>query len=1185
MIKWTEEQIRAISNKDKNLLVSAAAGSGKTAVLVERIIDTLEKRDVNIDEFLVVTFTNAAAKDMKKKIQKSLLERIRNKDSDKYKFGKQINKLNKSYISTIHAFCTNVIRKYYYLIDVDPNFMISSTEENEILFTEALEDVLEKCYEDNSFEFQNLVDNYSEDRGDSRLEDFIKETYYSIQSFSYPIKWLEESLDMLKETNKNSIWFEVIKEDIWNLIKYSKKIINEMDILIDYNGPGNAYQKNLRSDREIVDDLEKLFQEDLEEFANYLKSIKFSTLSRVSNKKKDETCYSYVSKRDVLKDLISEINKIVPKDGFDKLIEVTKETYIPMKGLVEVVKKVDKKFKSLKNDKGLLDFNDLEHYALELLDIEEVSKYYKNKFRYIYIDEYQDSNRVQETIIGRIKNDYNLFMVGDVKQSIYRFRQADPTIFMSKLETYQKNMSQKNMIVNLNKNFRSRTEILSCINFLFKNIMSKNLGEVEYDNSNYLYKGMDFEKSEDGNDVEINIFDKNFEEIDNIDDELLNLQDMEIEARIAANKIKNLLGKKTFSRDKGWQEIDYKDIVILLRATKGAQEIYDEVFNEENIPLYADSNEGYFETVEIKIIINLLKLIDNFKQDIPLISVMRSLIGGFSIEELIEIRVNDKNSNFHESVLKYGEKKEDKISNKILKFVEKIKKWREESRYKLLNKLIWDILIETKYYYFTGMLPKGEMRQGNLKLLVDKAYNFEKTKMSGLVKFLQYVDKVKSSSKDMGSARILGENDNVVRLMSIHKSKGLEFPIVIISGLNKKFNLMNSSKSIIIHNTCRLAPKYFDINKKIKKETLPRLASKSLLKKEDLSEEMRVLYVGMTRAVDKLILIGTVKNLEKKKEKWENGIDYYNLYTSYSYLDWIGRALYNHKDGKSLQNNKERSSSDIEFNSRWNLNILAYYDISKEREKLWNREKLYNDILGLKDKKDLDIELIKDYLEWTYPHSKEKEVPPKVSVTELSKLRTKEYSASKYNIPFISELPTFRQKDTNFTGREIGTLTHFVMQVINLKKDMDENYIKDEISRMVLNKQLTKEEGKVVDYKKIGLFYNSNIGKRMISSNRVYREEPFIVKKKPHEVDIQYSGNEESILLQGVIDCYFYEGDEIVLVDYKTDSLYNKTTKDVLNSYKEQILEYRQALETLTGKKVKESYIYLLSVNNFITVL
>ena len=1184
MIKWTEEQSRAINNKDKNLLVSAAAGSGKTAVLVERIIDTLDKKDVNIDEFLIVTFTNAAAKDMKKKIRKSLIERIRNKDSDRYKLGKQINKLNKSYISTIHAFCTNVIRKYYYLIDVDPNFMISSTEENEILFMEALEDVLEKSYEDNSFEFQNLVDNYSEDRGDSRLEGFIKETYYNIQSFSYPIKWLEESLDLLKETNMDSIWFEIIKEDIWNLIKYSKKIINEMDDLIDYNGPSNAYDKNLSADKLIVDDLENLFKEDLEKFAKNLKSINFSTMARVSNKKKDENCYNYASKRDMLKEIISEIRKIVPKDGFDKLIEITKETYIPMKALVEVVKKVDKKFKSLKNDKGLLDFNDLEHYALELLDIEEVSKYYKKKFRYIYIDEYQDSNRVQETIIGRIKNDYNLFMVGDVKQSIYRFRQADPTIFMSKFDYYQKNLNKKNMIVNLNKNFRSRTEILSCINFLFRNIMSKNLGEVQYDDSNYLYKGMDFEKNE-YNDVEINIFNKNLEDKDDIDDELLYLQDMEIEARIAANKIKNLLGKKTFTRDDGWQEINYKDIVILLRATKGAQEIYDEVFNEENIPLYADSNEGYFESVEIKIIINLLKLIDNFKQDIPLISVMRSIIGDFSIEELIEIRVNDKKSKYHESVLKYAENKDDKISNKIIKFIEKIEKWREESRYKSLNKLIWDILIETKYYYFTGMLAKGEIRQGNLKLLVDKAYNFEKTKMSGLVKFLQYLDKVKSSSKDMGSARILGENDNVVRLMSIHKSKGLEFPIVIISGLNKKFNLMNSSKSIIIHNICRLAPKYFNIDKKIKKETLPRLASKSLLKKEDLSEEMRVLYVGMTRAIDKLILIGIVKNMEKKKEKWQNGIDYYSLYTSYSYLDWIGRVLINHKDGKSLQFNQEGSIEDIEFNSRWKVNILDYYDISKEGEKVWNREKLYKDILDLKNKKDLDVKLVRNYLEWTYPYHREKEVPPKVSVTELNKLRTKEYTDSRYNIPIISELPTFRQKDTNFTGREIGTLTHFVMQVIKLKKNMDENHIKDEISRMVLNKQLTREEGKVVDYKKIGWFYNSNIGKRMISSNRVYREEPFIVKKKPHEVDIQYSGNDESILVQGVIDCYFYEGDEIVLIDYKTDSLYNKTRKDVLNIYKEQILEYRLALETLTEKKVKESYIYLLSANNFIKVL
>lgn len=1184
MIKWTEEQKKAIRNKDKNLLVSAAAGSGKTAVLVERIIDTLIKKNVNIDEFLIVTFTNAAAKDMKKKVQKSLIERINKEDTNRYKLRKQINKLNKSNISTIHAFCTNIIRKYYYLIDIDPNFTISSIEENEILFNDALENVLEKSYKENSDEFQSLVDNYSEDRGDSRLESIIKQTYFGIQSFSYPIKWLEESVELLTDDSRDSIWFKIIKKDILKLLSDSKKMILEMEILLDYEGPGQVYQETLAKDTELIVTMFELYKKDIDEFSNYFNSISYSSLPRISNKKKDEVCETYKAKRDLLKKLISEIEKLVPKDGFSTLIKVTKDTYIPMHGLLDVVKKVDEKFKALKSEKGLLDFNDLEHYALELLDYDEVSRYYRDKFKYIYIDEYQDSNQVQETIIERIKKDNNLFMVGDVKQSIYRFRQADPTIFMSKLEDFSKGNPDKDMIVNLNKNFRSRSEILNCINYLFKNIMSKDLGEIDYDNLSYLYNGINFEINEFSDDVELNVFNKKSEEIEEIDEELLDLQDIEIEAKLTAEKIKGLVGKKTFSREEGWRDIKYKDIVILLRATKGAQEIYDEVFSEENIPLYADSNEGYFDSVEIKIVINLLKLIDNFKQDIPLISVMRSIIGDFTLEEMIEIRLNSKKTPYYRSLIIYAKDKDDEISIKIKKFIEKIKNWRLQSKYKSLNKLIWDILIETNYYYFIGLLPKGEMRQGNLKLLVDKAYNFEKTKMSGLVKFLQYIDKVKSSSRDMGSARILGENDDVVRLMSIHKSKGLEFPIVIIPGLNKKFNLMNSSSSIIIHNTCRLAPKYFNVDEKISKETLPRLASKSVIKKEDLSEEMRVLYVGMTRAIDKLILIGTVKDIDKKKEKWKNGVDFFNLYTSNSYIDWIGKALYNHKDGVDLRVGEELRPEDEEFKSKWKINLLDYEDINKKEKTVSNRNNIYHDILKLENQSDIKLNYVENLLSWKYPFENAIEVPPKVSVTELNKLRTQKYEDSRYNIPNISEIPTFKDKSVKFSGKEIGTITHFVMQMLRLKKDIDEKYIKEEVNRMIINKQLTEEEGNVVDYKKINRFYNSKIGKRMLSSNEVYREEPFIVKKKPFEISSEYIDNDESILVQGIIDCYFHEKDELVLIDYKTDSLYNKTSKDILNSYKEQIIEYRQALETLTEKKVKESYIYLLSADKFIKV-
>ncbi len=1184
VIKWTEDQNKAIKNKDINLLVSAAAGSGKTAVLVERIIDTLLKEKIDIDEFLIVTFTNAAARDMKKKIQKNLSDRIKDKNPENYKIRKQINKLNSSFISTIHAFCTNIIKKYYYLIEIDPNFMISETEENEIIFNEAMEEILEESYAENSPEFQSLVDNYSENRGDIKLENLIKETYSSIQSYAYPISWLENSVEKLKDNSKDNIWFRIIKKEITDLLLDAESLLKNMENLIDYDGPGEKYKDTLDGDFVIVNNLKERIDVDIDQFVSYYNSINYVGLARIPKAKQDLVCEDFKGKREIFKSIIKEIGKNLPNDNFDNLIKTTRETYRPMKGLFKVIKKLDKKFKELKNEKGLLDFNDLEHYALELLDYEEVSNYYRNKFKYIYIDEYQDSNEVQETIINRIKRNNNLFMVGDVKQSIYRFRQADPGIFMSKFEEYTNQNNKKNMLINLNKNFRSRKEILNSINYLFNKIMSKKLGEVEYLRENYLYNGINFETNEISEDVELNIFNKTKDEDNNdIDEEILLLENSEIEAKMAATKIKELVGSKTYDREKGWRELEYRDIVILLRATRGTQGVYEEVFSNENIPLYADSNEGYFDSIEIKIIINLLKLIDNFKQDIPLLSVMRSIIGGFTVEDLVKIRLEFKNMPYYESVLKYSKAKDDNVSKKINKFIDNVKLWREQNKFLDLNKLIWNILIETDYYYFVGMLPKGEIRQANLRLLVDKANNFERTKMSGLIKFLKYIDNIKSSSKDMGTARVLGENDNVVRLMSIHKSKGLEFPVVVISGLDKKFNLMNSSKDVIVHNTCKLAPKNYNIKNKTTKETLPRLASKTILKKEDLSEEMRVLYVGMTRAIDKLIMIGTVNNLVNKKEKWKQGTDYFNLYTSNSYLDWIGRSLYNHKDCELLRTNNDEVKEDDEFFSSWNINILSYDNLRKEEKKLSSREILFNNIIDMKNKDEVDFKDIDELLSWNYHHEKE-EIPTKVSVTELNKLKTENYSDMKLKIPTISELPTFKQKEGSFTGQEIGTITHFVLQMIKLKKDMDKNYIEEEIERMIIKKQLTEEEAKALNLEKIYRFYNSIIGKRMLKSARVHREEPFIIKKKYSEIKSNYANENKEILVQGIIDCFFYENDEIILIDYKTDSLYSKTVEDLVKEYRYQLIEYKRAIELITKSNVTESYIYLMTADKFIKV-
>lgn len=1229
---WTKEQKRIIELKNSNILVSAAAGSGKTAVMVERII-TLIKSGEDIDRLLVVTFTKAAAAGMKQKIQKSLVSSIQRKEGNVKHLRKQLSLLNRSMITTIDSFCMDVVKKNFHLVDIDPNFRIGDKSELNILLQEAIDEVLEEEYSNinENGNFKKLVEGFTGNRGDEELCEIIQNTYNFILSFPNPFEWLKENSDFLNITGdelKNSKWFDEIKSHILLSLDGAKGYIDTaVEICKEPHGP-ELYLDTLKKDTELVNNLIKLFNSDMEEFMKSLKNFKAPravAFKEEENPDVDtEKQIEANNMRTQYKNIVSSIKELLPYDlDYGKYAEEIREMHGSIDALRNLIINTHKKYMEKKKEKSIADFNDLEHYALNILRTKneeevipsEVAAYYKKKYKYIFIDEYQDSNSLQEAIIGQIKRENNLFMVGDVKQSIYRFRLADPSIFNFKYNSYTADSEDLksdviDRAINLNKNFRSRDEILQATNFVFKNIMTKELGEIEYDEKAALNTGSEFSVDTP---VELYIIDKNasMDEEDQVDEyqgeestvqkEIESMETAELEALFAAQQIKKLMNEeiciagKAKATEKKTKRIEYKDIIILLRSVSNWAGIFEERFIKEDIPFYYDGGKGYYESIEVKIIVNLLKLIDNISQDIPLLSVMRCPVGNFSTEELLEIRLKyPKEKYFITAINKYilfgteGSKAISPLAVKLKSFTEKISDWTCRSRYTRLNDLIWDILIETNYYNFVGALPNGNMRQANLRMLADLAYEFEKTSMRGLFKFLSYIEKIQKGSDDRGQAKILGENDNVVRLMSIHKSKGLEFPVVILCGLNKQFNLQDTRNQILLHKDYGIAPKYVNVYKRTEKETLARTAIKDKIKKENISEEMRVLYVAMTRAIDRLIMAGTVNKLEQKARNWRKGHSIYFVYKGISYMDWICSCLFEKVNFDKI--NEVLTSGEYK---NWNLKLITRWDLSvNANDEINIRDKKIAMLNEFKNKENSPYnEEIGRRLSFKYPYINSVNIPTKLSVTELKNIKDKESARLRYKIPALVTMLQYNEVSDKFildkkiTGSEIGTLLHFVMEHLNLKGSLNRTGIINTIKQMEDKKLLTESETSVAisTYAdKIEEFFTCGIGKRIINSPYVYREIPFVFRKKANDI-LSNLNEDDLILVQGIIDCCFIEGNEAVIVDYKTDKI--DETKEITQQidilkkeYHDQVALYKEAVEKITGRNVKECYLYLFSI-------
>ena len=1253
--KWTDEQLLAIETRGKNLLVAAAAGSGKTAVLVERIIKIItdDNNPVDIDKLLVVTFTNAAASEMRERIGDAISKKLEEMPDSKM-LQRQLALLNKSNITTIHSFCLDIIKNNFHLIDLDPGFRIGDETECTLIKQDVLIELFEDKYDKEDEGFLNLIEAYCTNRDDERLKEIVLKLYNFSMSGPWPSVWLREkaqefNINSLDELEKAS-WYKVLKESLYLDLNNGKNGLDEAIKICEEDSDLAPYLLNLKPELNGIENAINSLNLNLEQIYKAIKDIEFAY--RIKTVKKglgDELDKKKVkSLRDDVKKKINQIKGGVFSVSLDETLNGIKNMYPIIKSLTELVIEFSDRYVKKKMERVILDFNDLEHLCLKILTCNDengevyassVAQKFREKFEEVLVDEYQDSNNVQETIISMVSrkdlDNPNVFMVGDVKQSIYRFRQAKPELFLEKYNSYSEEDNKKNRKIMLYKNFRSREEVIKGVNFIFKSLMSKTVGELDYTDKEALNLGasydeinkdnvyfqdnefIDLDKIEVSGALELHILDKSsdFEdgknEINDEDDkENDNEEDLSavaIEARIIAKRIKELInpsdGKCFMVFDKNlnrYRKITYKDIVILLRSTKNWADTIVEELSFGGIPVYADINTGYFQTIEIRTIMSLLHIIDNPMQDIYTIASMRSPIFAFTSEELADIRILNRDNYFYLNVKDIAEDVYDERINKSLKdkcvyFIEKIGSWREKSLYMPIDEFLWYLYSDTSYYGYVGAMVNGIQRQANLRILFQRAKQYEQTSFKGLFNFINFINKLRKSSGDLGTAKILGENEDVVRIMSIHKSKGLEFPVVFLSGCGKQFNLRDINDSLLFHEELGIGADCIDIKKRIRYTTLQKYAIKKKFELETLSEEMRILYVALTRAKEKLIITGSSYNLQKDIDAcYKAGVKGFNkvipseLLKQKSYLKWIMTALIKHKDGDILRQGKNEFVEISDDLSSWKINFHKKSDFGTENVED-SIEKKNISILSLNYSNFEVDEEIRKRLEFRYKYRDVCSVPSNISVSDIKKAEEEIFEPQAENL-FSEEKnrkkPRFIMEEKGLSKAEKGTAMHFVMQKLDLNKVNLLNEIKEQIKNMFEKGLITKDEEESINIFKIQKFFKSNLGQRLLKAykenKQVFRELPFITEIPVKRIEkdlIDKIFNNEKLRLQGIIDCFFEEDDGIVLLDYKTDYVENGKEKEILDKYRVQIDLYTETLERVIGKKVKERYLYLFGID------
>ena len=1186
-MKWTEEQQKVIDTRDRNILVSAAAGSGKTAVLVARILAlvTDPAHPVDIDRLLIVTFTNAAAGEMRQRIRDALEARAEEAPENAH-LQRQLVLIHNAQITTIHSFCLQVLRSHFHMIGLDPGFRIADEGEMLLLRQDVLKETLEEAYElgagevhtAETEEFRQLLEQLTPGKDDQAVQNALLQVYQFSLGQPWPDEWLAGCRMAYcrpdkEETPTEPDWVRfVVKDTKRVLADVREEILYAIALCQAEHGP-YMYEKAMQDDLAMVEALQAA-----DSYRELAKAFAVSgTYTRLSTKKDESVSKEQKEQVQELRAGIKDALASVRVQYFYDRPEALEETFyasgVVVRALTRLVERFMEKLTEKKREKNVLDFSDLEHLALEILVVHDetgiqaspAALEYAEQFEEIMIDEYQDSNLVQELILnsvaGRGRGEANRFMVGDVKQSIYRFRLACPELFLEKYQTYRE--LENACRIDLHKNFRSRSEVLDGVNEIFRQIMTENLGGIVYDKDAMLYPGAVF--ALDSGEA------RRLPEFLLLDPEDQDKQ--EAEARLVGMQIQQMVGSFPVwdAKRSAYRPMAYRDIVILLRTVSGWAETFGEVLSDMGIPCFTGSQKGYFSAVEVRTVLAYLEVLDNPVQDIPLAAVMRSPIGGFSDEALAKLRSASEERRFYDCCIAYRDNGEDAALRLALDtFFRQMEYFREKAAYTPIHLLLWEILDVTGYGAYAAALPAGRQRKANLDMLVEKAIAYEATSYRGLYHFIRYIESLKRYEVDYGEASLGTESDDTVRIMSIHKSKGLEFPVVFVSGLGKQFNETELRGRLALHSSFGIGCDYVDTTLRLRQPSLLKKVIQKTSALENLGEELRILYVAMTRAKEKLILTGAVPNASQKLEAWQTlnvrameTLSYSTLTKASSYLDWVLPALLQHS-GKDC----------------FLLRVLSAEDLLEESKEakasdLWR-------VLGHPKEKPEARRYLERVFSAEYPYEQEQAISGKVSVTELKKQTQLPEEHEGLELYPVKEskgtVPRFRAAETTMPGSMRGTIYHTFMENLDFhKKDV----LETQLEEWIKCGKMTRDEAAAVRISDIRRFLESDIGLRMERAEeggRLHREQPFVLGVPAHEIRSCWQ-SEELVLVQGIIDAWFEEDDGIVIVDYKTDRV--RTMQTLAGRYHIQLEAYAKAVARLTGKMVKECGIYSFCLGRY----
>jgi ATP-dependent helicase/nuclease subunit A len=1261
--KWTNEQLKVINTRNRNILVSAAAGSGKTAVLVERIIAMVTDKDkpIDVDKLLVVTFTNAAASEMRERLMKALSKALM-QDRNNEHLQKQMTYIQNAKITTIDAFCLGILKDNFGEADIDPGFRIGNNDELELLKKDTVSEVINSYFEAGDEQFLEFMEDYVDKSGRSAIEEIILDLYEKSMSNVNPAKWLGDMLLDYKDITPDKILDSVFFKKLFSEAKKSiHKAYEAMRMALYYSDKAGIYEYEeiFLKEQELLKQLGNI--EDFNELKKQVDNIKYDRLPSIKKDRgiDDREKKKVVKFRESAKKYIKDIKEKFLNKSLDEYSRVLKLSYDNVAMLLKLTCEFMEEYLKVKKEKNIVDFAQVEQLTYNILvkdgEVTDTAKQISEDFYEILIDEYQDSNYLQEAILGAVSKKHkginNIFMVGDVKQSIYGFRNAKPELFVEKFESYTAN-DDENMKICLSKNFRSRKQVIETCNFIFEQVMTKEFSDISYDEEQKLYLGAAYEDN-DQCETEIIVIDRNAkaegsyisensgkvngnpisggstsetsandeftEEAEGEEDELLDITYIEAEAGVIADKIKELVANEQKVLDKNtntYRNIRFSDIAIIVRTMRNLGDTIMQVVEQRNIPIESISTTGYFSAFEIRVLLAYLEVIDNVRQDIPLVCVLRNVYR-FNENELAQIKGESKGSYFDGLNMYNGY-----LNERVQRVLEDLEALRKMVPYTSIYELINTILIKTGFKDYLLAMGNGNKRIANVEMLLKKAVQYENSSYSGLFNFIRYIERVQQVELDEGEAKGYEEENDSVKLMTIHKSKGLEFPVVIVAGMGRQFNEMDYKKTVVVGKEGGLGIDYIDKDKRIRYQSPIKKALTIMGKEADRAEELRVLYVALTRAKEKLIMTGScdingkLKNLLKYANYEEKAFKSYMIMECKSFIEIILLAYMRNISMNSYINS---NSEDIGFdngisigltspvynseaaNAKFkviNLNDITYKAVERqyfEKEMKESIEHFNSDIVY----DAATREILENRMSYRYPYPQDMGLTAKVSVSDVkhrymsddieetvdskvmdySDSERKSDSAEKATIEKIvvdEDMPRFLRGEEEINeGAKRGTSYHRIFELIDYSKDIESLEATQEmIEEIVRSGRISKADADLVSPKKIFRFLNSNIGKRMKAAalnGKLYREKQFVMGDAYNKI-IKEVDSTEMVLVQGIIDAMFEENGKLIIVDYKTDNVAD--IRQLETRYKTQLELYADAVQLSLGKEVGEKIIY-----------